>query len=143
MSFSIKNLRNRPVKVALRNPVSLLPIIDPDSNTAVELEITGTDSKVFAEAMQVCRIKVGEAMKAANTLDPSVHSQLTFELFASLVVGWNETAANFIKDEFDGDGSYTPEKAAKLLHNPDYYWIVKQIEISVEDRQRFFQKQWS
>jgi hypothetical protein len=146
MSFSVKNLRNRPVQVALRDPITLQVITDPDTNTAVELQIAGPDSKSFATAVQTCQFKVANEMKgktATDSLDPEIHNQLTFELFASLVTGWNETAGNYFKEELEGDPTFTKAKFAKLVNSDEYYWIVKQIEVAVADRQRFFPKQLS
>jgi hypothetical protein len=142
MSFSVKNFRNRPATLTLRDPTTGISLTKEESNTTVDLEIAGMDSKVFEEAKSEVQVKVYEAMtRDKKKLDKAEHKQLSLEMFVALIVGWNPTAAEFFSEELGDSNTYSPENALKIVSNPDYYWIVVQIEEFIKDRQRFFTKQ--
>jgi len=140
MAFSIKNYRNTSYKLTIVDPVTKEALIDPDTNTPAVLDIVGIESAEFEDVKNEVQLKTLEIMKAHKKLSPEQHKQLTFELVAAYVTGWNETAEKLFKEEL-GDGKYSKASAMKLLSNNDYFWLVKQIESCVNDRTRFFTKQ--
>ena len=141
MGFSIKNYRNTSTKLRVLDPISLEALQDPESNTYVELTIAGMQSREFADAKLQMELKTLELLKDKDQLEPSERRKLAFEMFAVVVVGWNDAAAKFFAEELGNDGKFSNENAEKLLSNPDYFWLVQQIEKCLSDRQRFFHKQ--
>jgi hypothetical protein len=135
MSFSIKNFRNTSAKLVILDPVTVKPLIDPETNESVILEVVGQESKEFADAKLEAELKTIELMKSNKKLSPAEHRQLAFAMFAAFVVGWNETATKFIGEEF------SKEAALKLMSNKDYFWLVKQVETFISDRTQFFTQQ--
>lgn len=141
MSFSVKNLRNISSKLGLTDPVTKEPIVNPETNLAVELELVNADSKVFDDAQLTMQLKTIELMKLNKKLETSEHRTLSFELFASLVIGWSDTATEYFREELGDNSSYSQENVVKLLSNPEYWWIVRQIEVAIKDKERFFTRQ--
>lgn len=125
--LSLKNLRNQSAFMTLVNPHTKEPIVN-EANTAAQIEVVGMESAEFNDWM----LKQ-TAEKKAVAIDA-----LRYEALCTVVVGWNDVFAEIAKELFDGDGTYTPEKARKLLTDRGYYWICKQLDTFLADRTRFF-----
>jgi len=128
--------------MVLNHPVTNKPIKNPETKKSVSFSIVNQDSKTFNDAQSAAQAKLQTIYEETKEV-PSADKirEVTYEMMASLVIGWTEDMAAFLKDELGDNCAYSSENAYKILSNPDYYWIVKQIDAFVADKTRFFKKQ--
>lgn len=142
MTHSIADFRNKPVEMILLHPITKEPFENSATKGKVNFLIVNQDSRKFYNAKFDAQQKlrgIFEQTKALPT--PEQQREATFSMVASLVVGWNDEAIEFLKDELGEDAAYSVDNAYKLLSNEDYFWIVKQIEDFIARETHFFQRQ--
>lgn len=98
--------------------------------------VCGMDSERYQEIKQR---KVQETLdqkssRKAKKLSAKELAEAGVRDLADLTIGW--TGFEFGKDEYP----FTPENAFKLFTNPQYKWLVEQIDAFVSDRANFFGK---
>src|SRR5258708_5995850 len=111
MAFSIKAYRNTSTKLVLVDPLTKDPILDPDTQESVTVEIVGAESTEFDDAKLSVQLKSLELMKAHKKISAEHHKELTYELVASYVVGWNDTFADYFKEELGTSAAFSKENA--------------------------------
>ena len=141
-TFGIKSLALQSTDMQILHPLTKEGLVNAALGKPICLNLVSQDSQIFSEiqASTLSKIKTNyEKTKVMPTTKET--RQATYELFIGLVVGWNEAAELFFKDELGDDCKYSNDNAMKIMSKPEYFWLVKQIEDFIADRSHFFPKQ--
>jgi len=142
MSFSITELKNKPLEMILQHPLTKKPIKNPETKKEVIFLIVNQDSKSFYDAQYEAQAKLRQIYEDTKVLPtPEQTREATYVMVSSLVVGWTTDTEEFLSEELGDDSKYSKENAFKILSNDDYFWIVKQVEEFIADKTRFFKTQ--
>lgn len=138
--FSIKSLKLLPVGMPILHPQTKEPLTV--NGKEVKLYLVNNESKEYQFAWGQVQANLKKIFNDTNqepTLDQ--RQEAIYGVLVNLVVGWNEEAALCFKDELGEDSAYSKANAEKLLNQPGYFWILKQVDEFIADKTRFFTKQ--
>lgn len=119
----------------LRPQVKELEIKLPTGeSTGIIFKVVGQDSKQF-KAVSGKWIELSLDAAKGKKVNPDQMFQARAEMAAACVVGWSN-----LDDENDLPIPYSPEKALELLAQPEFSFIVEQLDAFVTERVNFFRK---
>ena len=122
--------------------VGLTPFKDPETDEPVKFMLVNQDSRVFYNAFNAMNAEhKAHFEKTKQVMTVEQIQGLTTRLIASMVIGWNLAAVKFFEEELGPKAPWSPESVIQLLENPEYFWVVNQIEEFLKDKSRFFQNQ--
>ena len=136
MSFKISNFKanSQAVAVNLRHPETGEDLIN-DEGTPVQAFVYGKASKKHRDLTDA---RLQKAIVAGK--DKNKAPEITVDKIRKEGLEWAVGLTSKITGIVDDDGNEidTPETITAVLSNPDYYWVLDQINAAIENDSNFF-----